>query len=288
MMRSPLVIGLAMALLLPLGVSIAQETENPASEIKDSSVRIHRIGPEEALHRSQQEMNELLKQSRFTFGHQMGECLFEVVVSANGAVDSFRLMESSQFCEPHEPDAEAILRSRSYRPWRIDGIPARVKIQDWVIIYPPERWGAPVPFPETVDRSKLEFQLERTLCRGSCPSYTLSIAGDGTVRFDGRASVAIPGLHTAHISSEAVTELINQFRAANFLCALPAYKSDWTDNSTQTLSLHINGLVKTVVDYIGLDVGLPLAIHNLEAALDNAAGTERWIKVKSRAAHPQP
>jgi hypothetical protein len=89
---------------------------------------------------------------------------------------------------------------------------------------------------------------------------------------------ALPGLHTAHISSAAVTELLNQFRAANFLSALPAYKSDWTDNSTQTLSLHINGQVKTVVDYIGLDVGLPLAIHNLEAALDSAAGTERWIK----------
>ena len=33
-----------------------------------------------------------------------------------------------------------------------------------------------------------------------------------------------------------------------------------------------------MVDYYGLDVGLPLAISNLETALDKAAGSERWIK----------
>jgi ankyrin repeat protein len=264
-------------LTLLTGVSVAQ-AKNPPVEIKDSRVWEHRLAPEEALHRSQQEMDELLKQSRFIFAHQTGECLFDVVVSAKGAVESFQLVESSQFCNPHQQEAESVLRSRSYQPWLVVGIPARVKIEDWVNIYPPERWGAPVPFPEKVDRSTLEFQLERTLCRGSCPSYIVSIAGDGTVRFDGRASVAIPGLHGAHISLDAVTQLIQQFRAANFLAALPKYRSDWTDNSTQTLSLHINGQVKTVVDYIGLEVGLPLAIRNLETALDSAAGTERWIK----------
>lgn len=259
------------------GVSIAQETKNPPVEIKDSRLWEHRVGPEEALHRSQQEMDELNHQ-RFGFANQSGQCLFEVVISENGALESFQLIKGSQPCEPHQEEAEAIMRSRSYQPWLVDGVPARVKIQDWVSIYPPERWGTPVPFPEKVDRSTLEFQLERTLCYGSCPSYTVSIAGDGTVRFEGRAAVVIPGHHSAHISSETVTELIHQFRAANFLSALSSYHGNWTDNPTQTLSLHINGQVKTVVDYVGLDVGLPLAIRNLETVVDSAAGTGRWIK----------
>jgi hypothetical protein len=264
-------------LTLLTGVSVAPETKNPPVEIQNSRVWEHRIGPEEAIHRSQQEMEEL-KRQRLGFAQHTGQCLFEIIVSANGAVESFELLKGSQPCEPHQREAEAILRSRKYQPWLVDGVPARVKIQDGVNIYPPERWGASVPFPEKVDRSTLEFQLERTRCYGSCPAYTVSIAGDGTVRYDGQAFVSIPGRHTAQISPAAVTELIHQFRAANFLSALPRYQSNWTDLPTQALSLHINGQIKTVVDYFGLDVGLPLAIHNLETAIDKAAGSERWIK----------
>lgn len=264
-------------LTLLTGVSVAQETKNPPIEIKDSRAWEHRIGAEEALHRSQQEMDER-NQQRIAFPNHSGQCLFDVVVSANGMIESFQLIKSSFPCEPHQQKAEAILSSRSYHPWLVDGIPARVKIQDWVNIYPPERWGTLIQFPESVDRNTLEFQLERTRCLGSCPSYTISIEGDGTVRFDGRAWVAIPGHHTAHVSPEVVTELIHQFRAASFLSALATYRGNWTDNPTQTISLRINGQVKTVVDYVGLDVGLPLAIRNLETFVDSAAGTERWIK----------
>ena len=205
-------------LTLLAGVSIAQEARNPPVEIKDSRVWEHRIEPEEAIHRNQQEMEELKKQ-RLGFAQQSGQCLFAVIVSAIGTVESFELLQGSRPCAPHQPEAEAILRSRKYQPWLVDGGPARVKIQDAVNIYPPERWGAPVPFPEKVDRNALEFQLERTRCFGSCPSYTVSIAGDGAVRYDGRALVLIPGHHTAQISPDAVTELIHQFQTANFLCA---------------------------------------------------------------------
>ncbi len=192
-------------LTLLTGVSAAQEARNPPVEIKNSRVWEHRIGPEEAIHRSSQEMEEL-KHQPMGIAKQTGQRLFQVIVSENGAVESFELLQGSQPCEPHQQEAEAILRSRKYQPWLVDGIPARVKIQDGVNIYPPERWGASVPFPEKVDRSTLEFQLDRTRCFGSCPSYTVSIEGDGTVRFYGRALVAIPGHHAAHISPGAVTD----------------------------------------------------------------------------------
>jgi ankyrin repeat protein len=252
------------------------QAENPV-EIKDASVPEHRTQPAEALHRTAQEMEEL-KSNRRAFALQTATCLFDVVVSANGIVESLTPLPSISPCGVHEQEAEEIIRARGYTPWFVDGAPARVKIQDWVSVYPPERWGPTVPFPEKVDKTTLEFQLERTTCFGSCPAYRVSVRGDGTVLFDGRRGVYLPGHHTAHIPRASVDALIAEFRAANFLSALPKYQGNWSDNPTQTLALRLNGTTKTVVDYVGLDDGLPLAVKNLQDAVDKAAQTDRWIK----------
>jgi hypothetical protein len=54
-----------------------------------------------------------------------------------------------------------------------------VKIQDWVSIYPPEKWGPTVAFPTKVDKATLEMELKRTMCFGSCPAYRVTVRGDG-------------------------------------------------------------------------------------------------------------
>ena len=123
-------------------------------------------------------------------------------------------------------------------------------------------------------RIRAEVQKPIALCRSQVKRFQATFRR----RVILRRQFAIPGHHTAHISPDAVTELIQQFRAADFLSALSKYQSNWTDYPTQTISLHINGQVKTVVDYFGEDVGLPLAISNLETAIDKAAGTKRWIE----------
>jgi hypothetical protein len=42
--------------------------------------------------------------------------------------------------------------------------------------------------------------------------------------------------------------------------------------------LSVGGRTKTVTDYVGEQVGMPVVITDLENAVDEAAGTERWIK----------
>jgi len=271
---------IALVLLVLSGVANSQLTKrsNEPAEIEHPNIWEHRIGPFKALHRSPDEMEALEKDS-FRHVHRSGQCIFAVVVSADGTVESAQLLKSSSTCAPHQQEATEMLHSRSYRPWLVDGNPARVRIEDTVEIYPPERWGDPVEFPKEVDRKTLLIQLDRTLCYGTCHDYVVSITGDGSVSFDGRHEVLVPGHHTAKISTETVDQLLDMFRAANFLSALPQYRGNWTDNPTQTLTLRVNGQTKTVIDYVGTDVGLPLAIRNLENAIDDTAGTERWIKI---------
>jgi ankyrin repeat protein len=106
----------------------------------------------------------------------------------------------------------------------------------------------------------------------------VSIGGDGTVRYKGQAFVLIPGDHVAHITPDAVRELVRKFEQARFFSARDSYVAGVTDNPTYTLTLTVSGQKKTVVDYVGQEAGLPLAIKDLEDAVDEAAGTERWVK----------
>ncbi len=264
-------------LVLLSSLARAQQAAGGVAEVTNPRVQEHRVGPEEALRRNQQEMAEL-QQDSFGFAHRTSQCSFEVVVTADGFVQSLEPEEVDPYCAPHLRDAEQILRDRVYKPWLIDGVPSKVRIVDWVNIYPPERRGPSVPFPARVDRGSLEFELERNGCFGSCPSYTVSVSGAGLVQFDGRELVAVPGHHSARVSGYAVTDLLARFRSADFLSALPEYKGNWTGKQTQQLTLKINGQTRTVIDYAGFDEGLPLAVKQLEDAIDNTAGTERWVK----------
>jgi Domain of unknown function (DUF6438) len=117
---------------------------------------------------------------------------------------------------------------------------------------------------------------------GTCPAYSVTIFGDGTVHYTGDRFVLVPGNHSAHISPDAVRDLLQQFRKADFLSAKDKYVGNWTDNPTQTITLTIGPQTKTVTDYVGTDDGLPLAIRNLEQQIDEMADTARWIKSDDR------
>ena len=124
----------------------------------------------------------------------------------------------------------------------------------------------------------MKIQLLRTVCYGRCPAYSVTVRGDGSVHFSGEKYVQIQGEHGAHITPAAVMELLRQFEKAVFFVAGDNYIARVTDNPTYKLTLTVAGQTKTVTDYVGEQVGMLLVITDLENAVDDAAGTERWIK----------
>jgi Domain of unknown function (DUF6438) len=205
----------------------------------------------------------------------------EIVVSENGRVDAVKVVGDDHF--HHGEEALVIERARLFKPWMQNGAKVRVKVRDYVNLLPPEQWAAVrVPFPEQWDLDGVRVKLTRTGCFGSCLGYEVTVAGDGTVSFNGDHFVAVPGTHVAHVSTETVRALVREFQKADFFSAKDRYQGNWTDNPTQTLGLTIAGRTKVVVDYVGTDAGLPLTIRNLEAAVDEAAGTARWVKGDER------
>ncbi|MBI1213155.1 MAG: hypothetical protein GC190_16950 [Alphaproteobacteria bacterium] len=174
--------------------------------------------------------------------------------------------------------AAAIARRWTFIPFERNGQPVVAKIETSVQIHPLERrqdYGQ--PFPEIEDRSSLRIGLARTGCFGTCPSYRVEIDGDGKVTYQGGAFVAIPGEHHASIDRRAVDGLVERFRRARFFTLLDDYTASITDNPTYVISIAFDGRTKSVKDYVGLVAGMPDAVHDLEDAIDRAAGTNKWL-----------
>ena len=248
----------------------AQIPQRPPVELKPQDVNLweHRLGQETGIHISAEEYQTL------RLGPTYVE--FEIVVSENGRVEQ---AEVTGYNKVHIEEARFIEMDRVFKPWTKDGANIKVKLHDYVTLLPPERWAdVRISFPEPWDLLGASVQLRRTGCFGTCPDYQVTIAGDGTVRFSGHSHVLIPGDHVAHINSDAVRELIRAFAKADFFYARDSYAASVSDNPSQTLALTVAGRTKTVTDYVGTEAGLPLAIRNLEAEVDEVAGTARWVK----------
>jgi ankyrin repeat protein len=230
----------------------------------------HRKGPQEAIHL---DASKLGLSPFEMFGANVE---LEVVVSPNGVVNDARAVSGPK--ELYQR-AEQIELGRLFKPFTHDGTIVTAKIHDYVSIAPPEAWlTAAVPLLAEVNMSTVIMSLARTGCFGKCPAYKVSIAGNGSVTFDGGTDVLVPGHHTAHISTAAARDLFYAFRKADFLSARDRYEASVTDAPTYSISLTLGGRTKTVVNYMGTEVGMPDAVRGLERQVDDTADTERWIK----------
>lgn len=184
--------------------------------------------------------------------------------------------------EPPAPEAiaEALANARKgrFEPFVRDGVarPARVEIH--VPLLPPERARSQqIPFPAAASRDAV-IRLERTGCYGTCPIYAVEIRGDGAVTYAGEGFVAVEGVHRGQVTPEAVAALVAQFREADFFSLDDEYVAGVTDNPTQIVTLTLGGRTKQVIDYVGLEDGMPFAVERLEHAIDRTAETRAWVQ----------
>jgi hypothetical protein len=186
----------------------------------------------------------------------------ELIVGTSGEVLSAKVMSGPP---AFQQQAVAAAKSWKYRPFEKNGKAVTAQITDYLPILPPERRPRRhVPFPKVRDWNSLRISLVRTGCYGSCPSYKVVIKGDGTVTYEGNSFVAISGSHRGSISHVKLLELLEAFRAADFLSLSTAYRLGATDLPTYRISIAFDSVNKSVEDYAGEQVGMPLAVSELE------------------------
>ena len=175
-------------------------------------------------------------------------------------------------------EVQAVARGIHYEPFTQNGVGVDAWVQDVLPLLPIEKKpNRVVRFPKTHGLSAVSIQLSRSQCYGSCPSYVVTLRGEGSVSFHGEAFVSIPGDHSAQIPIQSFVALLDQFRAGNFLAFRNSYRTGWTDLPTYCLSVKIGNQVKVVKDYGGEWMGMPAAVTELEDAVDRVSGSARWV-----------
>lgn len=201
----------------------------------------------------------------------------QVVVDAEGNVESARAISGPQeFFE----QAEAAEAKRKFKPFEQDGAAIRATFEDYVLVAPQEQWAdQKVPFPDIKDWNTLKIGLKRTSCYGPCPDYSVEVQGNTReVTFNGFTNVFVQGQHRATISKQELQELVAAFRHANYFSLNDRYSLMVTDSPTFVTSIEFDGKKKSVVDYVGLEAGMPEVVRDLENSIDRVVGTEKWIK----------
>jgi hypothetical protein len=130
-----------------------------------------------------------------------------------------------------------------------------------------------IPMPTAEELKDLLITLRRSQCFGTCPDYTLTITGDGTVTFDGRYYTKA-GTATVTIDQEKVIELIREVQKADFFNLSDDYSANVTDIPTYFVSVGLGGKSKQVRDY---GAGPP-RLRILENRIDQIVNSAQWIR----------
>jgi ankyrin repeat protein len=175
----------------------------------------------------------------------------------------------------HWPELVGEVKGWKFRPFEAEG--KAVTVEEYVGLVPPERLPKVHVEPPKVEKeSKIAITLERTGCMGSCPSYKVTVTPEG-VLFEGGGYVVARGEHKAAVDAAAVRELAKRFVESDFYSMDAEYRWGATDLPTYVVGVSIDGHSKQVVDYEGEQEGMPAVVSELEEAVDELAGTDRWI-----------
>ena len=125
----------------------------------------------------------------------------------------------------------------------------------------------------------IEITIKRTACFGTCPDYEVTMRGDGSVRYDGRAHVRIPGQHTWKVDPAAVRALAREMEDAGFFELKDEYSALVTDLPTTYTSLTIGSRTKKVKNYFKA----PEKLHDLENRIDAVSDAKRYVFITGAA-----
>lgn len=116
---------------------------------------------------------------------------------------------------------------------------------------------------------------------GQCPSYAISVWGDGEVSYVGNFGVRTLGRRRHQVSADSVQQLVDGITAANFFALGVQYRGRVKPDGTQVIESHSterwivirqNGHTKTVHD-ISYP---PAALSRLEVLIEEIADSARY------------
>lgn len=131
----------------------------------------------------------------------------------------------------------------------------------------------------------LNLQLSRGPCYGQCPSYTLTVHGDGLVEYVGHRYVKVKGPLNAKITEEQLRSILGRLDRARFF-ALDDRAFAWCfDTPSVSVSLSLDDSSKRVVSdagCVGAKSGVQAQFVQAADDIDSIVDSKRWVRCDGR------
>ena len=125
------------------------------------------------------------------------------------------------------------------------------------------------------DQNTSSITLERGMCFGTCPVYSVTLFSNGSVRYDGQMYVKDIGIRNGSIKVTSYQRLMDLAEDVGFFEMNDEYTAYYiTDMPSATITI-INGTKKRVEHYFG-DESAPKVLTEFEEAIDQAANVTQW------------
>lgn len=121
------------------------------------------------------------------------------------------------------------------------------------------------------------ISLERTVCYGACPAYSVTVFKSGTVMFEGKSFVENIGVYRYRISTTDAEKIFEKFYEINFFSLDDRYEIPVTDLPTAITTFKNDAYSKTISNYGNAG---PDKLKELEMLIDNLANISKMITVK--------
>lgn len=172
------------------------------------------------------------------------------------------------------------LANQHYSPFMLNGTAVPAIVQESIAEEEAPEKHRDLP---SAPLEKVQVSLERTACYGTCPSYRLTLQGNGDVTYEGIAHVVVMGTHHYHVDPQVVAALIASARAKNLASLRPAYLAQITDSPTYEITLQLDDHTIRISDYVGPLAGMPHTVRDFEQEIDAAANSSAWIHLSQPA-----
>jgi hypothetical protein len=126
----------------------------------------------------------------------------------------------------------------------------------------------------------VEIAIEKESHNNVDPSYSILIADDGTVEFNGKANVKKEGKHILKISQDLITELVDKFNMIYFFSLKDKYLSTTDAKSEETktvMSIRVADKFKKIE--FSKKGKAPHSLDSLVSQIENLTKTDQFIVV---------
>lgn len=131
---------------------------------------------------------------------------------------------------------------------------------------------APLPRQEPVT-DITRIGLERTLCFGTCPAYTLIIWADGSFEYVGEANVERVGEYSGTVPVWYLNQLLLYIETIDFMAMADTYDSGWLDVASSYTMVESSGITKVVLN---TGNAAPATVWALERLIDDLLEHGTW------------